>query len=126
MQGKLKNIEQHFIGTVKAITHELESPEQLENQLLVPYFAILNNTDTAIQMLNQQNLLFDFFEKLYRYAKLFQGTHLKIVTSHIFISLAEKLPNLIPKVLELVRSYGKIESNEWEDEDELADLGENF
>lgn len=40
------------------------------------------------------------------------------MTSHIFISLAEKLPELTGQVVELVQSYGKIDSNEWEDDPE--------
>lgn len=37
----------------------------------------------------------------------------------MFISLGERLPHLIPKVVELVKGYGAMESNEWEDEEDL-------
>ena len=115
-QGKLENIEEKLIESVNKITFEIESPEQLENALLLPYFSILNNVDAVIKLLSAKSILIPFFEKIYRYASLFKGTHLKIVTSHIFISLAEKIPELSPKVIELIRSYGKIESSDWEDD----------
>lgn len=39
------------------------------------------------------------------------------MTSHIFITLAEKVPELKAKVIELVKSYGKIQSSDWEDDE---------
>ena len=32
--------------------------------------------------------------------------------------MAEQLADLVPKVIELVKGYGQMESSEWEDEDD--------
>jgi hypothetical protein len=64
-----------------------------------------------VNLLIQQGIFEQFFTKLYDYARLFKGNHLKIVTGHVFIGLASLRKEMIPKVVELIENYGKIESD---------------
>ncbi len=52
-----------------------------------------------------------FITKLIRYAALFQGQHLKVITSIVLLNICE-LDNLkIQPVLELISSYGNTMEN---------------
>ena len=56
--------------------------------------------------------------KLMRYATLFQGPNLKVITSHVLLNICEVDPAQIKPVFELISSFGSkgMETDEWEDE----------
>ena len=59
----------------------------------------------------------DFIKKLIRYAALFQGANLKVITSHVLLNICEIDPKQIKPVFELISSFGDtMETDEWEDE----------
>lgn len=87
-QNLLFNLKDTLLNCVKNIVANVTSPSELENQLVLPYSVILQNPRETAALLSEEQLLTPFFSKLFDYAKLFKGTHLKIVTLHIFCEVA--------------------------------------
>jgi hypothetical protein len=107
----LFNLKETLLACIRNIVHNITSPSELENQLVLPYSLIIRNTAQTIELLSQEQLLLPFCAKLFDYAKLFKGTHLKITTVNIFAAISTIHREWIPKTLELYDGYGAIESN---------------
>jgi hypothetical protein len=117
-QNLLFNFKDTFLNCVRNIVANITSPSELENQLVLPYSVILRSATEIVELLIQEQLFLPLASKIFDYAKLFVGTHLKITTLSVFAEIAFLKHEWIPKVMELYGTYGKIESNEWEDEDD--------
>lgn len=87
-QNLLFNLKDTLLNCVRNIVANVTSPSELENQLVLPYSVILRSASETLALLGEEQLSAPFFSKLFDYAKLFKGTHLKIVTLHIFCELA--------------------------------------
>lgn len=55
--------------------------------------------------------------KFLQYAEYFKGDHLKIIASLFIIKLCEFDKRLVKKSVALIEGYGKLEVDEWEDEE---------
>ncbi len=110
-----------LLNTVHNITYELTSQYEIENQLLLPFYTFINNPTIGVNIIKSRStqLYDDFMNKLMRYAALFQGPNLKVVTSHVLLNICEVDPIQINKVFELISSFGTkaMETDEWEDEE---------
>lgn len=87
-QNLLFNLKDTLLNCVRNIVANVTSPSELENQLVLPYSVILRNATETVALLSDEQLFAPFFSKLFDYAKLFKGTHLKIVTLHVFCEVA--------------------------------------
>lgn len=87
--------------------------------MILPFYVGLHHTKEFMDTLMAQGtLLQDFLLKLFRYAELFKGDHLRVVTALFFMKMTELSPQMKEKTLQLVDGYGKIEVDEWEEEEE--------
>jgi hypothetical protein len=103
---------------VESITYELTSQYEIENQLLLPYYSLLNEPAFAMNILKAKSaeLYEKFVDKLIRYAALFQGPYLKVITSLALLNVCEIDKTKMQPVIELISSYGNsMQSEEWED-----------
>lgn len=87
-QNLLFNLKDTLLNCVRNIVANVTSPSELESQLILPYSVILRNASETVALLSEEQLFVPFFSKLFDYAKLFKGTHLKIVTLHIYCEIA--------------------------------------
>lgn len=81
---------------------------------------MLNEPAFAMNILKSKSaeLYEKFVDKLIRYAALFQGPYLKVITSLALLNLCEIDKTKIQPVIELISSYGNsMQSEEWEDEE---------
>jgi len=105
----LRNPETLLLNTINTITYELTSQYEIENQLLLPYYTFINDPRLGVNLMKSRSQQFydDFLNKIIRYATLFQGPNLKIMTSHVLLNICEVDPLQIKPVFELISSYGK-------------------
>ena len=107
-----------LLKTIEKITNELTSQYEIESQLLLPYYTLVNDTAFGLNIIRGKSieLYENFINKLIRYAALFQGPNLKVITSIVLLNIAELDLSKLNSVIELISSYGNtMQTEEWEE-----------
>jgi len=74
----------------------------------LPYYTLVNDPAFGLNLIRGKSteLYERFIDKLVRYAALFQGPNLKVITSIVLLNIAELDPSKLTSVIELISSYG--------------------
>ena len=84
--------------------------------MLLPYYLIVHEAKTTLSILSENNVYNDFINKILKYAELFKGDHLRIVTAHVLLRVLQLDQSKASSIAQLINSYGHIEPDEWQDE----------
>lgn len=59
--------------------------------MLLPYYTFINDPRLGVNILRSKSIQLyeDFIHKLLRYASLFQGSNLKVITSNVLLNICE-------------------------------------
>jgi hypothetical protein len=99
--------------------YEETSQYEIEKKMMLVFYCGIYETGKLVGLLQSEAQLYsNFHEKLFKYARLFNGSNLRIVTSIFFLKLTEVDPALSKQSVSLISSYGNLETNEWEEEEE--------
>lgn len=69
----------------------------------------MSKTTQSLSLLQNQGIYGSFINKLMQYCPLFQGNHVRIVTSHILLLIAAYDFSLAGKVTQIIKGYGDIQ-----------------